>query len=364
MDLSVIAGRPWLAPIWIDQENDREAWWKSRLEGIGGSDAAAIVGEHPKKSMIDVWNERITGKQNEEEHERLVVGRLLEEPVLGWYAAGGKMWPRPGGAYQVVRPPTVSHRDRPWHRGSADGLAYVPEVVAYLGGGDLLLSAAPEALDHIVELKTHGWFGGRAYDTVDEDGYPVAVPADKRIQCAWYMSLYNVSRCRLVALVDTHLRRTYDIERDLQFEADLLELVDRFWRRNVLGRVEPDPDGSESFSKHIKARYLTHGAHLVNTTPEIDEAIREQIAIKRQQSMLKERKELLDQKIKVHIADALGIRTSIGHVTWKSQASGKLREADARAELYKRCGMTDAEIARFEAEFATPDHRVLRTPSK
>lgn len=355
-----VAGRPWLAPIALDPETDRDAWMLDRLRGLGGSDAAAIVGESPFKTGIDVWQERVTGVPNALDNERAEVGRLLEGPILEWYAHGSPRWPRVGGPVAVRKPPTVYHRDRPWHRGSADGLAYETEVVACFGEGVDLLSA-PTVPDHAVEVKTHGWFAGRAYETTDE-GVPVDVPGDKRIQVAWYLSLYDLPWAALCALIDTHQRRTYVIERDRELEATLLEECDRFWRRYVLTGEPPPADGSPSYAAWLKQRFKTHRAELLPTTPEIDAEIVRLKKLKRIGAKIDDARELCEQRIKGFIGDALGIDSPISKVTWKAQRSGKLHEKAARAELYTVAGWTDAEIREFEKRHATPDHRVLRTP--
>jgi hypothetical protein len=367
----IIAGRPWLVPVWLDPESQREEWLLSRLAGIGGSDAAAVVGEHPFKSAIDVWGERVTGVVDEREMERATVGRMFEPVVMDWYAAGAPRWPRDGHPFRIVKPPTAYHRDRPWQRGSADGLVYLPEVIAHLGEGVDLLAHAPAAsLDHIVEVKTHGWFMGKTYGSGGEgarldngDGALLLLPPDKRIQCAWYMALYDAPACRLIALIDTHIRRTYEVPRDRELEDTLLEQVDDFWRHHVLTGEPPPPDGSESYRRYLAGRFKTHNAELVPTTPEIDEAIRQHTEIKSAKRELAALEEKAEQAIKAHIGDKLGVATRLGNVTWKAQRSGKLREADARAELYKAVGWTDGEILEFEGRHAMPDHRVLRTPN-
>jgi predicted phage-related endonuclease len=371
----IIAGRPWLVPVWLDPETNRTEWLLSRLGGIGGSDAAAIVDEHPYKSKIDVWSERVTGVLDEVEFERATVGRMFEPTILNWYSVGAPQWPRDGSPYRIVKPPTVYHRDRPWHRGSADGLVYLPEVIAHLAEGvDLLAHAPAGALDHIVEVKTHGWFMGKGYGGLrtrlsgdvpylSSDGAPPEIPADKRIQCAWYMALYDAPACRLIALIDTHLRRTYEIPRDLELEATLLEHVERFWMRHVLTGEPPPADGSPSYKRFLAQRFKTHSAELVPTTPEVDAAIRQHIEIKRARRELAKLEEQAEQNIKAHIGGALGVRTTLGNVTWKNQRSGKLHEKAARAELYSVTGWTDDEIASFERRHAIPDFRALHTPN-
>jgi predicted phage-related endonuclease len=361
----MIAGREYLIPVNLDPERDRDAWLADRLQGHGGSDVAKILAEHPMKGPIDVWHEHTTRVVDwTEDSERSRAGRFMEPFVLEWFATGGDAWPRSGGPYRIVKPPTVYHRDRPWQRGSADGLGYYPEVIAHLGPGIALMSSTV-APSFLVEVKTHGWFASRAYSLdADDDDPIVSVPSDKRIQCAWYMELYDVDAAYLVALVDTHLRRTFLLPRDRELGAMLLEEVEQFRKRYILTGIEPPPDGKPSYREYLHKRFKSHDAELVATTDEVDIAVEALIAIKRDMKRLKSERELAEQAIKRHIGEHLGVTSSAGIVTWKGQRSGKYRDKDMRAELYKIAGWTDTEIAEFEARFALPDNRVLRTPGK
>lgn len=365
---NAVAGRPWLVPVLLDAEKDRDAWVASRVAGIGGSEVPAILGESDHKSAVDVWLDHTVGGRDFIDTDRTIVGRLLEPVVLGWFAEGAPSWPREGGRVVVAKPPTVYHRDRPWQRGSADGLIYEPEQVEALqtarGGQvltDLEIVSSPLRPLGGAEVKTHGWFASRNYETTDE-GAPVDVPADKRIQCAWYMELYEIPFIYLIALVDTHLRKTYVVHRDPELGATMLAEVERFWTRNVLGGVQPDPDGTKSYREYLSQRFNKHRAELVASTPEIDATTKRLIRMKRIESRVKDEREILEQRIKLFIGEAAGVDTELGAVTWKWQRSGKLRDKEARAELYKIAGYTNAEIADFEKRFEQPGHRVMRTP--
>ncbi len=61
----------------------RETWLALRMEGLGGSDAAAACGHSPWKSAYGLWLEK-TGEAEagEDEEKHLKWGRLIEEPVL------------------------------------------------------------------------------------------------------------------------------------------------------------------------------------------------------------------------------------------------------------------------------------------
>lgn len=363
----MIAGITELVAVDLDPDTQREEWLASRLSGYGGSDVPAIVNEHPRRRPIDVWSERVTGIERFEDNERTIVGRLLEPPIAKMFCAGGLLWPREGEPFAMVKPPSVYRADRPWQRASADALLYYPEAVAALSvivDGQLTPAVlfSPCRPHGILEIKTHGWFAGRSYD-MDDDGDPiVTVPTDKRIQCAWYMGAYQIDVAYLACLIDTHLRRTFVFRRDKELEDSLLEEVDNFHRRYVLTGEMPPPDGSTSYRTYLRKRFSSHSDELIMSTPDVETAIRKLVDLKRQEKQIKTDKEFTEQVIKTHIGAALGVKTTLGKVTWKSQPSGKYRDKEMRVALYTALGWTNSEITAFELPYAQPDNRVLRTP--
>lgn len=365
----MIGGRTDLVPIEYDPEADRAEWVAARMSGIGGSDAPAILGEDTFRGAIDVWQERVTGGAALPDDFRTSGGRWLEPIVLHAFATGGTEWPRTGGELAVIKPPTVYNASRPWQRGSSDGFAFDPEAIADLNNGAWairglslhaeLIRRKPSAL---VEVKTHGWFGSRGYDLSDDGDPIISVPPAKRIQCAWYMALYDVDVCYLAALVDTHHRKTFVLQRDKELEAMMLEECERFWTKHVLTGEPPPVDGSKRYGAFLRERYRKHGTDLVGSIEQVDLAVESLMAIKADLKALKKDEELAAQVIKKHIGENAGTRTAHGIVTWHSQASGKLRDGDARDALYLALGWTDTEIAEFEAKYEQPAHRVLRLP--
>lgn len=368
----MIAGRDDLIPIEYDPESNRTEWLLRRQKGIGGSDIAAILGEHQTRKAIDVWMDKTAALSADDGNERTEMGNILEPIISDLFAHGAPKWPRSGGKYVVVKPPSVYHRDRTWQRGSADGFVYLPEAVLdiavelepipvglYQQTPEVLCRRAPSAL---LEIKTHGWYGSKGYSLNDVTNPIVSVPPDKRIQCAWYMGLYGVGIANLACLVDTHLRRTFTLLRDTELEAMLLDAAERFWTSHVLADIPPEPDGSDSYRSYLSGRYDKHSDYIIGASDEVELAVESLIAIKRDQKRLEDEREMAEQVIKVAIGDNEGVQTSLGKVTWKSRPSGKIRQHDALAELYSVAGWTDDEISSFEERHKQPDNRVLRTP--
>lgn len=69
---------------------DESAWIKGRMNGIGGSDASAVVGMNPYKSNIDLFEEKIGRKIPEDISDKpcVVYGKLAEAPIRDLFKLG------------------------------------------------------------------------------------------------------------------------------------------------------------------------------------------------------------------------------------------------------------------------------------
>ena len=64
----------------------RNDWLEHRRHGIGGSDAAVIMGVSPWKSLMDLWLEK-TGQYVEDiDSESMYWGRVLEDVIAKEFA--------------------------------------------------------------------------------------------------------------------------------------------------------------------------------------------------------------------------------------------------------------------------------------
>lgn len=63
---------------------DDVAWIKGRMNGIGGSDASAIVGMNPYKTNIDLFEEKIGRRIPEDISNKpcVIYGKLAEAPII------------------------------------------------------------------------------------------------------------------------------------------------------------------------------------------------------------------------------------------------------------------------------------------
>jgi len=69
----------------VGHSEDRESWLELRREGIGGSDAAGVLGVSPWSSPVSVFADKVLGSDNKDS-EPMYWGRTLEPVILEHYA--------------------------------------------------------------------------------------------------------------------------------------------------------------------------------------------------------------------------------------------------------------------------------------
>ena len=100
----------------------REEWLSFRRQGIGGSDAAAVLGISPFRTGVDLYYDKL-GQPVEDDEQNWVakeVGTLLEDLVARIFAkkTGLKVWPMPA---------MYRHPDHPCMLADIDRLVMLPK---------------------------------------------------------------------------------------------------------------------------------------------------------------------------------------------------------------------------------------------
>lgn len=325
-----------------------------RRTGIGGGDIAAIVERDPYKGPSDVWRAKVEGHDSTE-NKRMKRGRQLQEPALNWYAEDladlGLGLQVRGGV------PRMRHPSEPWWLGEPDGMVYDTQTLAAapdrgrtLPCIDGLLIAATGMVcratvkpERLVEIKTHGFYAGRAYGEEESDD----VPWHYLCQVTWYMGLCNVDRCDFGVVSDTHEFRRFTVYLDVQLLEVLLDAGRAFWNDYVVPKRMPPPDGSKSRREWIRERLGKHAPGLVAlATPE-------QLALARSLAERKAAIKALEKDVERDaqvLQEAMGEAESLvdanGRVlaTWKANARGTPAYKDATYEAAHRAGLRDDEI--------------------
>ncbi len=212
-----------------------------RRSGIGGSDIAAIVGQSPWSTAMDVWQEKLGLSAPLIETERMRWGTLLEDAIAREYAH--KKHRKVRNAPTTLDPVTSLHArvvrysaDKPWRMANVDRLTSDPKDAGIRRG---------------LECKNADRFAGVDFGEEGTD----EVPVNYLLQCMWYLGVTGYDVWDLAVLIGGNTHKVYTIKRDEELIENLWTAADEFWTVNVLGKVPPPIDGSESSRRFLEGSH-------------------------------------------------------------------------------------------------------------
>lgn len=280
----------------------REEWLEIRKHGIGASEVASVIGVSPFESKYQLWRRKRGMDAPKAENEAMRFGHYLEDAV-------SQMWQNATGAEVIARSKgdwIIRDKNRPWLQVSPDR--------TYWSAGDKRNDANKKLLEikstrMVVDpndLPPH-WFC--------QIEYQLGVSGYKEGSLAWLSSAKGFDFGYV----------------DVTFVPDFYEWieeeVERFWIDNVVGGKEPDAETAED----VLLKYARHkDGKVIEATPEVVEAYAQLKGVKAELKALDEKKDRLENTIKLAFGDAEALSTG-GKViaTWK--ASKTTRRLDDKA---------------------------------
>ena len=202
-----------------------------RSKYIGGSDIGAILGLSRFRSPLEVWMEK-TGKETKRlDSLPLRFGSFAEEFVASEYARAT--------SFELIHDESIYiHPEHSFMSAHMDRFV--------LEGGAARPTSTPT---RILECKTANPFSSGDWGEVGSD----EVPMSYLCQCIWYMAITNINRVDLAVLFGNSDFRIYEIARDLELEAVILQKAKLFWDEYVLKDIAPpaqnEADCQTLFSK-------------------------------------------------------------------------------------------------------------------
>ena len=212
---------------------DRATWLEIRKSGIGGSDAASVLGLNPHRSSISIFMEKVDYIHNagykeennqdtkdEEVSYRMELGNKLEEFVAREFTekTGKKVRNVNGILKNDNYPFALANIDR----------AVVGEKA-------------------FLECKVTNSYSKKVWE--------LGVPIHYQIQVNHYMAVTGATHCYVAALVGNEQLVIHKLERDEEIINEIMELEAMFWDKCVLGNNIPAPDGSMDYSKVLQEYY-------------------------------------------------------------------------------------------------------------
>lgn len=198
-------------------------WLLLRRNGIGGSDAAAIMGLSPWRTAMDVWLEK-TGEftrddEHDEENEKMYWGTVLEAVVA-------KEFTRRTGLKTRRMNVMIQSRKHPF----------------MLANVDRLVVGQPAGL----ECKTTGLY--------NLDDWRIGIPEYYYPQVQHYMAVTGYDTWYVAVLIGGQEYKHYEVPRDDGFIRELVAAESDFWRR-VTEKIPPPIDGTNASTELLTRLY-------------------------------------------------------------------------------------------------------------
>lgn len=300
---------------------------KMRRSGITATDLSAVLGENPWHKPIDVWMDKMGYTQLQKQTgEQAAMGHAFESAVAQFYkktcCPEGKHW-RIYAPNFSVRHPTVS-----WAIATPDRYVFEadktePIINAQHGG------AVAGQAHHLLEVKL---VGPRALDKwlLRDDDSDVEVEADRipsyvYCQTQWQMFVTGYDRCDVAAQLGGTSFRKFEVLRDEEFLSHAVQEAGRFWTYNVLGKKQPEPDGSASYKRFLDKTYPRDNKliELVEAPPEAEALAAQYKEYCDRKAAADKEREFFSQKLKALIGDRPGFQAPWGKATWTT-GNGKV----------------------------------------
>ena len=287
--------------VYETKDMSKEQWLEARKCGIGGSDAASILGLNPYKSSVSVYIEKVDyihgvsmsdkningckiDNSNEEANYRMELGNKLEDFVANEFSlkTGLKVRNVNGILKNDKYPFAIANIDR----------AVVGEKA-------------------FLECKVTNSYSKKVWQ--------MGVPIHYQIQVNHYMAVTGATHCYVAALIGNEELIIHRIDRDEEIIDEIMKLEAMFWDKCILGGEIPAPDGSLDYSIVLQGLYkdskdeeliLFEQEKLLDRYDEIT-AIYKEIEVER-----KKIEQYIQVQMKEYEVGFIGDR----RITWKKQS--------------------------------------------
>ena len=201
----------------VDTTNiTKEEWLNYRRSGLGGSDAAPAVGVSPFTTARDLYYDKLNIVPAIDDDDNWVqkeIGNLLEDLVA-------RIFHKRTGyrVYQIKK--MFRH---PVHSFMIADVDYFVEMA--------------DGKTAILEIKTTNYNNRNAW----RDGKDEIIPFNYELQGRHYMAVMNLDRVYFCCLYGNNEGEVIHrhIDRDLQYESELIALEEDFWVNHVLAKKPP-----------------------------------------------------------------------------------------------------------------------------
>lgn len=211
----------------------REEFLANRRKGIGGSDAAAVLGLSKWKTAYDVFLDKTGQSEPTPDNDAMLWGRLLEPVIRQQYAD------RTGR--EVAMPSMLTDAKSPYIVANVDGLCD----------------------DRVLEIKTARTAKDWGEEGTDE------VPMQYFLQCQHYLMVTGKPVADVAVLIGSADFRIYTVEANEKLFGVMRTAYAEFWNGHVLTGTPPE---AVSYADAV-AQYRQSDGTSIEATPDVVKAL-------------------------------------------------------------------------------------------
>lgn len=266
---------------------------KDRKHGIGGSDAAAILGLSKWKTPLDIFFDKTSEEVNEDEKlsSSQEWGNILEPVIINKFE-------KETGLTCVIKNEKIIHPKHNFMLSNID--AFIPSENA------------------ILECKTADKMLASEWSLEGGDN----IPDYYLIQCAHYAEVMNVKKVYIAVLIGGNDFRIYHYNANQQLQDVIVQKEEKFWNENVLKRIPPQPLSYQDCQNLWKQSKNI----VIESNQDIEEAFYKLKSLKEEIQSKEKEVESLQKDICSFMgeADTLITNNSEKLCTWKSQSAKRI----------------------------------------
>ena len=280
----------------------RAEWLEARRQGIGGSDASAILGQNKWSSPLSVYLDKVGISPEKAETEAMRQGTDCEEVVAKRFTAETDL--------KVKRCHKMFHHpEYPWMQANIDR-----QVIT--GSGEFVG----------LECKTTSPFN----QTDFEGG---SVPPNYFWQCQHYMAVTGAKEWYLAVMVFSTAFHIFRIPRDENAIAQLIEAERIFWHDHVLAGVAPYPIGSDADDDAIAILQATARTDSPVSIDDMRSQLDTLALYERDKKALDEKIKTIKQTLMLRMGASTNASCGRWAVTYKDETRTTIDSKKLRAEL-------------------------------
>ena len=227
----------------------KEKWLKARKEGIGGSDAASVLGLNPYKSSMRVYMDKISTNHVGNKLKDIYEDESIRD-IYKHESIKDKLEIDKGVNYKM-------------ELGNKLKNFIANEFVLKTGkkvrsiNGILKNDKYPFALANIdrAVIGEKAFLECKITNSYSKKLWQKEVPIYYKIQCYHYMAITGATHCYIAALIGNEELVIHRIDRNEELINEIMDLEKMFWDKCILGEELPSPDGSEDYSKVLQVLY-------------------------------------------------------------------------------------------------------------